>query len=332
MSNSPIQIQEATRAGTRLAIAFSGPTESGKTLTALQFAYGLANRDAKKIGFIDTENRRGRLYFDRLPNKERFFIADFSAPFSPERYVEAIKAFEKSNIEVLIIDSATHEWAGMGGCLEIVAGVPPRVDPWKIVKPRHQAFIDYMLQSPLHIIVCLRAKPKVEKVKTTNSKGEETMGYKQLGIQPIQQAEFMFDMTASLLMSEKGMKQEVRKCPDELRPHLGRGTGYITVEDGEAVRAWVDGGGIIDPAIDRWRDILLNTAKKGIVELERVWKSEVPKHCRDALGKSFLDTVKASAQAFDNEKKTVTGNKTIDAINAASPVVVQEATDDKPLM
>src|SRR5262245_53198485 len=88
---SVIQIREAERAGARLVIGLAGISGSGKTYSALQLAYGLAGGNAKKVGLLDTENRRGSLYANALKNRagdvQRFLIGDLFAPFSPERYV-----------------------------------------------------------------------------------------------------------------------------------------------------------------------------------------------------------------------------------------------------
>src|ERR1700761_1454166 len=93
-----VNIRKAKRAGARLVIGLSGISGSGKTKTALLLAYGLANGDGSKVGFLDTENRRGSLYADNdlysmvqqqlgLANPaEPFLIGDLDAPFSPQRY------------------------------------------------------------------------------------------------------------------------------------------------------------------------------------------------------------------------------------------------------
>src|SRR5687768_4055805 len=118
---SVIQIRKARREGARLFIVLGGGPGSGKTVTAIHLAYGLANYDASKVGFLDTENRRGSLNADVLlrasrPTEEPFLIGDLFAPFTPQRYIDAIHEFQRAGVEVLVVDSATHEWEGTGGC------------------------------------------------------------------------------------------------------------------------------------------------------------------------------------------------------------------------
>lgn len=315
---SIIEIKEADRAGARLVFAFGGESGMGKTMAALFFGYGLANFNAKKLGFLDCDNRRGRLYADKLPNKEKFWIADLTPPYSPERFIEAIESFQASGVEVLIIDPASYEWDGIGGCLEIVKALVTNADKWGIVKPRHQAFVKYMLQSPMHIICCLRAKEKtkIEKVWDEDKK-KNVQKYTPMGVQMIQEKNFKFELTASLLMHDEGKRQTVIKCPSDLRPFLGRGAGYITAEDGKAVRDWIDGGGRIDPEIDRWRDICINTAEKGLEELSRVWET-VPVKIRKELGRAFIDTQKGTATAYEEKRKETTSNSTVNKLNAGT--------------
>src|SRR5438874_5864640 len=103
---SVINIRKAERAGARLVIALAGMSGSGKTRTALEIAFGMTGGDAGKIGFLDTENRRGSLYADVLKDAggvvQQFLIGDLEPPFTPDRYSQAIKAFQDAGVEVLI--------------------------------------------------------------------------------------------------------------------------------------------------------------------------------------------------------------------------------------
>ncbi|MFI8066898.1 AAA family ATPase, partial [Acinetobacter baumannii] len=105
----------------------------------------------KKIAVIDTENESASLYaneftFDTLPLKP---------PYSPERFAGAIHAAYNMGYEVLIIDSASHEWIGTGGCLEINDEAAKRFkgntwSAWSETTPRHRKFIDALLQTDMH--------------------------------------------------------------------------------------------------------------------------------------------------------------------------------------
>ncbi len=285
------QIETAVRQGARLLIQLSGVSGSGKTYSALQLAYGLAGGDAEKIVGIDTENRRMSLNADILPGKARFRIINFFAPFSPERYIQAIKAACDAGAEVIVIDSVTHEWESEGGC-EWIAN-QTRFPDWKRAKAEHKRFMTYMLQCPAHVIACTRAREKVDFSDPKNPRP--------LGIQPIQEKNFSFEATVSLMMHDQGRRQDVLKCPADLQAILGRGKGFITADDGAALRAWVDGGQQVDPAIEHARGTLLNVCEQGLDALKAAWGA-TPAAIRKALGAGFLDQCKASAEAWDKSK------------------------------
>src|SRR6478735_6791181 len=61
-----LNIAPAERAGAHLLIQLYGPPRSGKTYTALRIARGMVGPKGK-IGVLDTESGRARLYSDKVP-------------------------------------------------------------------------------------------------------------------------------------------------------------------------------------------------------------------------------------------------------------------------
>lgn len=307
------EIRTAERQGARLLIQLSGVSGSGKTYTALQLAYGLAGGDASKVIGLDTENRRMSLNADILPGGAKFRTIDFYAPFSPDRYIQAIEAACKAGAEVIVIDSVTHEWEGPGGCQEIAAQT--KFPDWKRAKAEHKRFMTYMLQCPAHIIACTRAREKMDFKDPKNPVP--------LGLQPIQEANFSYEATVSLMMHSQGARQDVLKCPSDLQAIMGRGKGYLTAEDGAALRAWVDGAVQIDPAVEHARGMLLNVAEQGVDALKAAWE-KTPKAIQRSLGRQFIESAKASALAFDEQRQAEAAgapDPALDALNAAAAQV-----------
>lgn len=311
------EVRKAQRQGARLLIQLSGVSGSGKTYTALQLAYGLAGQDANKVVMIDTENRRGSLYANALP--QPFNIIDFYAPFSPGRYIQAIEAAVNAGAEVIVIDSVTHEWESEGGC-EWIAN-QTRFPDWKRAKAEHKRFMTYMLQSPAHIIACTRAREKVDFSDPKNPI--------KLGIQPIQEKNFSYEATVSLLMHDQGIRQDVLKCPSELQAVLGRSDGYIGAKDGLALRQWVDGGAAVDPAIEHHRGLLLNATERGLKALGNAWAS-APVSVQKALGEAFKEQLKASAKAYDEQRKIGHGEvpESVQALNTRDVSTTLDHADD----
>src|SRR5690606_11650159 len=137
---STVFFKKAQRKNAKLRLALAGPTGSGKTLGALLLAKGIGG----KIAVADTENSSAELYEDIV----EFEHANIQPPYTPEKFIDAIHAAEKAGFDTLILDSITHEWSGVGGCLEIVDKLASTTfkgnswGAWSQVTPRHRKFID----------------------------------------------------------------------------------------------------------------------------------------------------------------------------------------------
>lgn len=171
-----MKFTKAVRKKAKLRLALTGPSGSGKTFGALLVAKGLGGR----IAVIDTEHGSASLYSHLCD----FDTLELGPPYSPERYVEAIKAAEAAGYDVIVIDSTTHEWSGSGGCLEIndeVAKAKFRGNGWSAwneTTPRHRAFIDAMLQANAHVIATGRSKTETSQVEEGGRKKVVKLGMK----------------------------------------------------------------------------------------------------------------------------------------------------------
>ena len=149
-----MQLQQASRKKAKIKMALQGPSGSGKTYSALLLAYGLCE-NWNKIAIIDTENQSANLY----AHLGDYNVLSLEAPFSPEKYIEAIQYCVKEGIQVVIIDSISHEWEGAGGILSIHSGMSGNsFTNWAKVTPRHNSFVQEILQSPLHVVATIRTK------------------------------------------------------------------------------------------------------------------------------------------------------------------------------
>lgn len=343
---SVINIREARREGARLVIMVAGVSGSGKTRTALEIAYGLSNRDPSKIGVLDTENRRGSLYskvFEgsqaeprKHPSKVPFLIGDLYAPFSPARYTEAIHEFQRAGVEVLIIDSGSHEWEGIGGAVDIAEAGNPKLPNWNKAKAEHKKFMNALLTCDMHIILCLRAREKAKPERQTVD-GREKLVYVDMGLQAITEKNVLFEATVSLMVHDNGRRQDVVKCPGELLPILGRGQGHITDEDGLQLRQWVDGGVKLDPKVENWRNRLISITERGQAYVDECW-AQVPAAIASALGAEFLAMLKASAAEYERQARearegdgTGTAGALNDELGGAAASVAAQPTPPDPI-
>src|SRR5689334_5279338 len=93
-------------------VGLYGKTGSGKTLTALLWAEGLAAREKKRIAYIDTE-RGTEFYAMDIPERKvhpKAFDFDRLITRSIMETVEAIESIDPAVHGVLVIDSITHLW------------------------------------------------------------------------------------------------------------------------------------------------------------------------------------------------------------------------------
>ncbi|MFP0544393.1 AAA family ATPase [Acinetobacter baumannii] len=227
-SKEQFSFTKAERKKAKLKLNLNGASGSGKTYSALVLASSLG----KKIAVIDTENESASLYanefnFDTLPLKP---------PYSPERFAGAIHAAHNMGYEVLIIDSASHEWIGTGGCLEINDEAAKRFkgntwSAWSETTPRHRKFIDAILQTDMHIITTTRAK-------TETVQGEKGKVIK-LGMKAEQREGYEYELTVSLDM----LHENKFAIPTKDRTKLFNPAGeVITKETGEKLIAWLNDG------------------------------------------------------------------------------------------
>ncbi len=100
-----MEFQIAQRKRAKIKMTIQGHSGSGKTYSALLVAHGLC-QSWEKGAVIDTENGSSHLY----AHLGGYKVLGISAPFEPEKYMEAIDFCVASGIDVVIIDSITHEW------------------------------------------------------------------------------------------------------------------------------------------------------------------------------------------------------------------------------
>lgn len=228
-----MQLQKATRKKSYMRLNLSGPSGSGKTMSALLMAYGLVG-SWEKIGVIDAENGSASLYEHLGP----FQVIDLAPPFSPERYIKAIDICLEGGIECIIIDSSSHEWSGPGGCIEInekLAAAKYKGNTWSAwneTTPRHDAFVQKIMQSRVHFITCTRSK--MDTIMTDDKK------VKKVGMKDIQRDGWEYDLTVSLNIDRETHMAIASKDRTEI---FENATPFIiTSATGELIKAWCNKG------------------------------------------------------------------------------------------
>lgn len=247
-----VTFQPAKRQAIPLLLGVAGGTGSGKTMSALLLARGIAQ--GQPFAFIDTENGRGLHYADAFPEMQH---GRLDAPFRPDRFTAAIADGSKHlanvprNQRVVVVDSFSHEWAGDGGCLdwkdELSGGSDAKsAAAWAKVKPAHKKMMTQLLALEAHVILCLRAEEKMEIVKDAAGKiafvPKRTLPGGSLdGWVPITEKNVMYECTASFLLTADapGVPRPM-KLQEQHRPLVPLDRP-LNEQVGSALAAWAAG-------------------------------------------------------------------------------------------
>lgn len=285
-----LEIKPAVRGGSKAIIALAGETGDGKTYTALKIARGMVNKSSE-IGFLDTEHKRGSLYAHILDG--HFMIGDLVPPFSPSRYSAAIKEFQEAGIKALVIDSGSHEWEGEGGCDDIANAKVGKMDNWIGAKREHKKFMNTLLHCDMHVIICLRAREKTDFKNPAKPVS--------LGVKPICEKNFMFEMMASVLMLNQGKSQKWLKMPEELKSAFGTGEGYLGEETGRKILQWIDTGDKEDPAITKIKSEMLMACEFGLAGVIAIWNKCTPAQKKKL--EAHKNVCKEAAEEYERQEK-----------------------------
>lgn len=313
-----------------IALGISGGSGTGKTFTSLRVARGIAEamtgKKGSPIGYVDTENKRALHYKAAFPEMMHF---DFTAinddgelvGFGPERWIDVIDAAEAEKLPVLIFDSFSHAWEGVGGVLDLHAQVLDRlvqeaqrrangryeVDPakfsqlaWAEVKPRYRRLIDRIVRAKTNVIICTRAKPVMQKGfgdKAENARATKTRR-KDVPWDPASDADLMFEMTAMVILdpSAPGCPVYQIKVADQFKGLLDP-RQPMSEATGEAMAEWAKGQG----GAQRQKEIMdsaRDVARSGSVKFKAWWASDDGKAARNIV-RPIMEEIQTIAAEAD---------------------------------
>jgi hypothetical protein len=267
-----MEIRRAERKKAKLRLGIAAPSGAGKTYSALLLAFGLGG----KIGLIDTEHGSGDLY----AHLGEYDVISIEAPYTTQKYIQAITAFEQAGYSTVIIDSLTHAWAGDGGLLDKQGKMADRgtnsFAAWRTITPEHNALVDAMLKSPCHIIATMRSKQ--EYVLETNDKGKQQP--KKVGLAPVQREGMEYEFT---VMLDVDMNHIANASKD--RTSLFDGQYFkITSDTGDLLKQWLETG-----------------TEQPVFDLKPMLKAITTAKDMDALRTHYTSAIKLSGEQYHNE-------------------------------
>ena len=278
-------------------VLLGGSSGSGKTYSALRLATGLAKKCGSGIAAIDTEAGRIRYY----ANEFDFSDMQLTEPFTPEKYIEAINEAVSSGFKVLIIDSISHEW---NYCVDVHDKMPGNSwTNWSKITPRHDAFMEKILQAPIHIIATVRGK---DEYVLEEKNGKQTP--KKVGLGFKQRDGVEYNYTATFNIAQDTHIAEATK--DNTHIFEGR-YEVLTEKDGEALYDWANTGENFAFNISKAQQDIINLATElGGSKDPDVTKATInilgeanPKNCTDEV------LLKQSLAALNSLKVSRGGSK-----------------------
>jgi hypothetical protein len=233
-----MKLQQASRQQTRIKLGISGPSGSGKTIGSLQIAYGLSSGNWSKIGVIDTENGSSNLYDHLGP----FSVLRLSAPFSTERYIEAIHICEAAGMDVIIVDSLSQSWEGPGGILDLHNSMAGNsFTNWGKLTPKYNALLQTILQSSCHCIITMRSK---QEYVLNDKNGNGRLTPEKVGLRPVTREGIDYEMS---LMFEIDIKHNVTATKDRTSLFSGKPEFKLTPIIGQKLNDWCNQGIATNP-------------------------------------------------------------------------------------
>ena len=229
------QFKRAERNRCKIKLAIQGPSGSGKTYSALLLAYGLT-KDWSKIAVIDSENGSANLYAEL----GAYSVLALSQPYSPESYCDALDLAVKSGFECVVIDSLSHEWNGQGGVLDIHSNISGNsFTAWAKVTPRHNTFVQAVLQSNVHVIGTMRSKTDYVLTEKNGKQVPEKVGLKAV---QREDAEYEFTIVFELNQRHQANVSKDRTGLFRSKPEL-----VLTEDVGSTIAQWCNSGGDVKP-------------------------------------------------------------------------------------
>jgi hypothetical protein len=261
MGNS---FQKAKREKIWLKILMAGSSGSGKSYSALRVAKGIAQKSGGRVAAIDTENGRIRYY----ANEFDFDDLQLEAPYSPEKYIEAIEDAVDGEYPILVVDSISHEW---DFCLEVHSKMPGNsYTNWSKITPRHDKFMEKILQAPIHVIATARGKDEyvLEEKNGKQVPKKVGLGYKQRdGVEYNYTVTFNIDQQSHVATATKDNTHLFEERYD-----------VLTEKDGIALYEWANSGDKPDVKKEKPQQKTETVTQKPVEEpvQEEVTDTELP--------------------------------------------------------
>ena len=235
MTKPGMTFEPAVRTAIPLCIGLFGEGGSGKTFSSLLLARGLVGPKGK-IALVDTEHAKSKLFAELTP----FDKIDLQAPYTVERFLEAIHGAVEQGYQCVIIDSLSSEWSGQGGLLDRADaqtwGSGKSMDglaKWKKPKAEHNDLMHALQAHPIHVICTFRAKEINRQTKDPTT-GKDVIVREGLAAETEKTTHYIFDFYGLIDPDHRFILRKDRTQQFTKQPFV------ITEDTGAKIRKWME--------------------------------------------------------------------------------------------
>ena len=276
-------------------ILLIGASGSGKSYSALRLATGIARSCGSRVAAIDTENGRIRYY----ANEFDFDDMQLEAPYTPETYIEAIEMAQDAGYKVLLIDSISHEWKYCTDTVNKMSG--NSFTNWGKMTPRHDAFMEKILQSDLHIIATARGK---DTYVLEDKNGKQVP--KKVGLGATQRDGVEYEYTITFNLDQENHVATASKDNTHLFENKYE---VLTEKDGEKIYEWANSG---TEMVKKPTPKPTRTLETVIEEIDILAKSLVNRVDKELIYKTIQES--CGKLNYNNIEDIDVAKKTLDAL------------------
>lgn len=265
-----MQLRKSERRKAKIKMALQASSGAGKTMSAILLAQGLTRGNLSKVAVIDTENGSADLY----AHLGEYNVISLKPPFTPQKYIQAIEICENAEMEVIIIDSISHNWDYLLDYHSSLVG--NSFTNWAKIKPLEKMFIDKILQTDTHVIATMRKKQDY----VLNHKDGKFIPEK-VGLKAVQRDGIDFEFT---LVFDIDIKHFAVSSKDRTGLFMDKPEFKITPNTGQMILDWCKEGAeqeivtkvsTLDKEIDAIKQKIVQS--KNIAELLGIYK-QFPEH------------------------------------------------------
>lgn len=257
-------VRLATRPKMHGRAMISGPSGAGKTWTSLSMATTLAKREdrADEILVIDTEKESALTYADVFT----FEHLPWRPPYDPTELIQVLREID-NRYAVVIIDSLSKFWQGLGGTLDIADG---KFGGWKAARPVQEALVEAILATPAHVLLGVRSKMAYAIEQSASGKQQ----VQKIGLAPQQDDNLVYEVNIAL---DIDLEHRIT-CTKSRTPAVPVGRMYPAGHETKAAEDyadWLAGGvppaarGIVEAIVETFTSIS-NDEERGRLKAEFV--------------------------------------------------------------